>query len=261
MPESDYSKYIYSITKHYIENCGHDENNKYKGGKAGDQSGKEMYLRSWYNRPWTCALHYPDPDARMLIAHLAIAAALNPCVGYDQGNRTSFWQELSKVGYDPSLIRTPCEADCTSSTTAIVKAAGELCDIAPLRALPISITSRNMRTNFQKAGFIVRTDKCYLTSGDYLAPGDVLLYDNHHAAINITVGKYSSDSSENRVLITGGSVYVRSGDSTATRIIGVVHRGDKLSFTGVTSSKGSGWYQVMFHNDVGYVSARYSRLV
>lgn len=261
MPEYDYSKYIYSTTKHYIENCGHDEHHNYKGGKAGDQTGDEMVLRTWYNRPWTCILHYPDPDVRMLIAHMAIAAALNPNVGYDQAQRTTFWQELSKVGYDPSLIKKPCEADCTSSTTAIVKGAGYLCDIAPLKSLSMSITSRNMKAQFQKAGFIVRTDKCYLTSGNYLAPGDILLYEGHHAAINVTVGKYSSDSQENQVLVTGGSVYIRSGDSTSTPIIGVVHRGDKLPFTGVVSQKGSGWYQVTYHNDVGYISNRYSRLV
>ena len=31
-----------------ISSCGHDENNKYKGGKAGDQTGTEYYLRTWY---------------------------------------------------------------------------------------------------------------------------------------------------------------------------------------------------------------------
>ena len=261
MPEIDYSKYIYSITKHYIENCGHDENKKYKGGKAGDQSGSECYLRSWYNRPWSCVLHYPDPDVRMLIAHLAIACALNDNIGYDQGQRTTLWKELCKVGYDPSLIKVPCEADCTSSTTAIVKCAGEFCDINPLRKLSISITSRNMCEQFSKAGFVVRRDKRYLTSGDYLSPGDILLYESHHAAINITVGKFSSDSSEDKVLITGGSVYVREGDSTTTPAIGIVHRGDKLDYTGVFSDKGSGWYQVTYHQKLGYVSSRYSRVV
>ena len=35
-----------------ISNCGHDENGKYTGGAAGDQTGTEYQVRAWYNRPW-----------------------------------------------------------------------------------------------------------------------------------------------------------------------------------------------------------------
>lgn len=49
-----------------ISNCGHDENNKYKGGKAGDQTGGEWALINWYNRPWKCVLRHPDTKPRML---------------------------------------------------------------------------------------------------------------------------------------------------------------------------------------------------
>lgn len=261
MPDINYTKYIYSTTKHYIENCGHDENKKYKGGKAGDQTGDEMVLRTWYPRPWTCVLHYPDPDVRMLIARLAIASALNNCVGYDQSQRTTFWKELVKANYNPSAIKTPCEGDCTSTTTAIVKAAGELCDIAALKSLPISITSRNMRNKFAAAGFIVRTDSRYLNSPSYLAPGDILLYDGHHAAINVTVGKNSTDGEETTVLITGNSVYVRAGASTAFPFLGVVHRGDKFGYLNEQVENGSGWYKVNYKNTPGWVSRRYSRLL
>ena len=34
-----------------ISNCGHDENNRYSGGKAGDQTGTEWRVINWYNRP------------------------------------------------------------------------------------------------------------------------------------------------------------------------------------------------------------------
>jgi len=46
-----------------------------------------------------------------------------------------------------------------------------------------------MRSNFKKAGFIVLTDKKYLSGYEYLLPGDILLYENHHTATNITKGK------------------------------------------------------------------------
>ena len=110
-------KYVNSPDKHYISNCGHDENNRYRGGKAGDQSGTEYYLRTWYNRPWTCVLRYPNAAVRDRIAILAIDAALNNKIGYDQGQRTTFWTQLKAAGYDPAAISVKCEADCTSLQT------------------------------------------------------------------------------------------------------------------------------------------------
>ena len=37
-----------------ISNCGHDENGRYSGGKAGDQTGTEWRVINWYNRPCGC---------------------------------------------------------------------------------------------------------------------------------------------------------------------------------------------------------------
>jgi len=258
----DFPKYIYSTGVHYIENCGHDENKRYKGGKAGDQTGTECCLRSWYNRPWTCVLHYSDPDVRMLIARMAIAMALNDKVGYDQGQRVTVWTALKEANYNPVMIHTPCEGDCTSTTTAICKGAGYLTDVAGLKNLSLSITSRNMKEQFQKAGFTVRTLSKYLTSGDYLDPGDILLYEGHHAAINITVGKYgSTGEGPKNVIITGGSVYIRQGPSSKTPALAVAHRGESYPFDNETVDSGSGWFRIQFGVSTGYVSRRYSRLV
>lgn len=77
-----------------ISNSGHDENGKAVGGAAGDQTGTEWQIRSWYNRPWDCVLRYPDLKVGALIAELAIEAANNNNIGYDQGNRDSFWAAL-----------------------------------------------------------------------------------------------------------------------------------------------------------------------
>lgn len=30
------------------------------GGVAGDQTGKEVLIASWYNKPWIAVLRYPD---------------------------------------------------------------------------------------------------------------------------------------------------------------------------------------------------------
>ena len=51
-----------------ISNCGHDENNRYNSGKAGDQTGTEWYVRSWYNGGWTHVFRHPNAKTRALIA-------------------------------------------------------------------------------------------------------------------------------------------------------------------------------------------------
>ena len=188
---TNYNKYINSTGTHYISNTGHDENGKSYGGKAGDQGG-EYTLRSWYNRPWSVVLRWPDPSVGLVIARLAIDAALNDHIGYDQHQRNTYWTDLVKANYDPSKITVNCETDCTESTTANCKAAGYILGIQSLKDLPIDTYSGNMKSRFIKAGFTALAAKKYLTSPNYLLPGDVLLYEGHHACINITYGKDAS---------------------------------------------------------------------
>lgn len=170
-----------------ISNSGHDENGRYSGGQAGDQTGTEWAIINWYNRPWKCVLRHPDGKVREIIASLAEKAAKNNNIGYDQGQRVSYWNELVKAKYDPSAIKTKCEADCSSGVMSNVKAAGYLLNNEKLKA--VSITSTHyMREILRKAGFEVLTDSKYLTSDKYLLRGDVLLNDGHHTATNVTDG-------------------------------------------------------------------------
>ena len=187
----NYTKYLDSTGTHYIANSGHDENNRYHGGQAGDQTGHEAELKAWYYRPWTVVLRYPDPAVGLCIAKLEVAMCLNNKIGYDQYQRKSYWNELVKAGYDPSAITTACEQDCTGGTTANVKAAGHIMGLPALEDIPVDTYSGNMRARFVKAGFKALTGNKYLSGPNYLLPGDVLLYEGHHAAVNITYGKYA----------------------------------------------------------------------
>lgn len=185
----NYNKYIFSTGTHYIANSGGDSKGGISGDKAGDQNGKEWQLRSWYNRPWTCVLRHPDPKVRRLIAELGIEGALNDLIGYDQGQRTTFWAQLKVSGYRPANIKVACEEDCSAGVSSIIKAVGFLLGIVALQNVSSSNSSRTIREALLKAGFVELTASKYRTSGKYNLPGDVLLYVNHHVAINITRGK------------------------------------------------------------------------
>lgn len=172
-----------------ISNSGSDERGKASGGKTGDQ-GTEWTIRSWYNRPWNCVLRYPDRKVGDLIAELGIEAANNNLIGYDQGQRYTYWDQLQKNGYRPSKITVACESDCSAGVIANTKAAGHLLNIPALKNINATYTG-NMRTAFKNAGFQVLTASKYLNSFDYLMPGDILLNDVHHTATNLGIGKKS----------------------------------------------------------------------
>ena len=183
-----HAKYINSTGTHYISNSGSDENGGYSGGQAGDQTGKEWQMRSFYQRPWSCILRYPDQKVALKIAQLAIDAALNDHIGYDQSQNRTYLAQLKAVGWEPSKITVACEADCSAGVCANVTAAGYLLGIKALQNHTGTYTG-NMRSALTKAGFQLLTDSKYLTSGDYLLPGDILLNDGHHTATNVTIGK------------------------------------------------------------------------
>ena len=171
-----------------ISNCGHDENGNYRNGAAGDQTSGEYCIRTWYNRPWNCVLRYPDERVGATIGSIASYAANNPIIGYDQNQRTTFYQQLSAAGWHPESIHQACEADCSSSTAACIIAAGHRLGIAALTNVNPNLTTYNMRAALKAAGFEVLTGSRYLTGESYLASGDVLLNDQHHVAINLTYG-------------------------------------------------------------------------
>lgn len=274
----DFNKYKFSTSTHWIANSGKDENSGTQGGRTGDQTGHEAEIRKWYNRPWTVVLRYPDQAVADRIADLSIAMCLNDKVGYDQSERTSYWTALKKAGYDPSKITTACEEDCTAGVSANVRAAGYIFGIKALENVPIC-SSRNMRQEFTRAGFIALTASKYLTSPDYLLPGDILLYESHHAACNVTVGSkvredwnpesYASQHKPDpepepeiegpKVRITGNSVFVRKGPSTDYGTLGVVHAGDVLRYFGY-DWPANGWHLVEYEDQTGWVSGKYGQV-
>jgi uncharacterized protein YgiM (DUF1202 family) len=252
---SNYSKYINSTGTHYISNSGHDENNKYKGGSAGDQTGEEWYLRSWYNRPWNCVLRYEkDANVGQKLAELGCAAALNDNIGYDQNERYTYWTQLQKVNYDPSKITVKCESDCSAGVIANTKAVGYLLGISALKNISATYTG-DMRSAYKAAGFTVLTDSKYLTGTSYLLPGDILLNDSAHTATNITKGSNASTSTttttvENTSYVGKGigtataqtEMNIRAQANTSSLVVGTISKGTKVEVLSVSN----GWYKIVW---------------
>lgn len=170
-----------------MSNCGHDENGRYHGGKEGDQTGTEWYLRSWYSYPWNYVIRWKDRTLANLYADLSIEAANNNLIGYDQYERNTFWAHLKASNYRPAQITIACETDCSAGTIALIKAVGYLKGIPELQKCNATYTGDMMNyfksTNGQKY-FTILTGK-YLTNSSYAMRGDINLNTAHH--VNITV--------------------------------------------------------------------------
>lgn len=171
-----------------ISNSGHDENGRYTGGAAGDQTGEEWAIRTWYNRPWTHCIRHPDRSIGDTIAEMAIQAAANDRIGYDQDERYTFWDALKECGYWPKNINRNVEADCSAGVAAIVKAAGYIRGNEKLKAVNADAYTGNLRSVLKNAGFEVLTESKYLNSDQYLYNGDILLYEGHHTCVNVSDG-------------------------------------------------------------------------
>ena len=183
-----------------LSNCGSDEYGGAAGGVAGDQTGREYAIISWYNGNWTHVFRYPETRVQRLITRLAIQAPLNDFIGYDQGERLTFWYRLVESGYDPSAIRKACESDCSASTAAIIKAVGILLGIPKLANVWEGMSTWVEVETLRAAGFIDFTDADH-RKGIGLLPGDVLLKYGH-TAIYIGSGKLVDFPAEEDDVVT-----------------------------------------------------------
>lgn len=103
----------------YIAHSSIDERGKISGGQAGDQTGKEVCVRTYYNFA-TQVLRIEEQKIREAFGNNMIDCANNNYVGYDQCGRNSLLEEAIKVNFDFSKITVKCEGDCSSTVTACV---------------------------------------------------------------------------------------------------------------------------------------------
>lgn len=259
-----------------ISNSGHDENGRYSGGKAGDQTGNEWAIIKWYNRPWTCVLRHNEADVREKLAELSEKAAKNNNIGYDQLQRETYWEQLKNAGYDPSKIKKKCEADCSAGVTSNVKAVGYLLGIKKLQGVVITST-HYMKEILRKAGFEVLTEKKYLTSDKYLLRGDILLNEGHHTAVNLTNGTLSgkkekkedtkADAAKSfeksiagtyKVNTSTGSLALRAGAGTDKKKLCSIPKGASVRCYGYYTDKSDmRWLLVEYEETQGFASGKY----
>ena len=91
-----------------------DEYSRASGGNAGDQTGREVCVRDWYNGNWNVVLRPKFSDVAEKMAVFCEAVCANPKVGYDQNQRNTLRAAAMAAGWDGAKIATACETDCSA---------------------------------------------------------------------------------------------------------------------------------------------------
>ena len=147
-----------------------DENGKAHGGRAGDQTGKEVSTQNWYlnSKGWR-VYRAKNPAVAEKIAQCMERACANKAIGYDQYQRNTLYKEAEKYGFDTAKVTTPVETDCS----ALVRVC---CAFAGIVGLPEGFRTGNMPTNLSKTGaFTELTGSKYQEQSTYLGRGDILV--------------------------------------------------------------------------------------
>lgn len=189
-----------------------DEDGRITGGRAGDQTGREVFITDWYKKGWTVLLRPRDPGVAERMARACEAGCKNDNIGYDQDQRNTLRARAREVGWDLAKITTPCECDCLSFMAVCAEAAGVDMEVA--YSSGNAPATRYMREKFLKTGaFEALTDKKYLTSPDWLRRGDVLVYEGHHTVMVLSDGEKEDDN------MTGEEIVRKINEYTAGQAV------------------------------------------
>ena len=161
-----------------------DERGRISGGKSGDQTGREVCIRDWYNKPWNVMLICTDTKLANKAASYMKAICDDDDFGYDQGQRTTGYLAIVNAnGKVEDAVSS--EFDCSSLISACYKLAG--------LNINVNCTTRNLRKALLATGkFIAYIDSAHLTSDAYAAPGAIYLKEGSHVVMALTSGNKSN---------------------------------------------------------------------
>ena len=230
------------------------------GGQSGDQTGKEICVRSYYDRPWDLVLRYPDPVLADEYTKKAEEIAADPSHGYDQ---------LKRWGPD---------FDCSSLVCYVVESVG-----IPVRSAGKSTYTGDMKAGFTKCGFVIvdtnapvepvkppstSDDRIHIVkkgetlsaiaklrgvSIDELMNANKFIRDPNKIYIGdkLTIPTKTEQVYHGKVKTNGDVLNIRAGKGTYYRVIGTLKNGTAVNLKTVTGE----WFKLADRD--GYVYSRY----
>ncbi len=152
-------------------------------GTKGDQTGKEVCIRTWYSKPWDYVAVHPDAAVREKHAKAVEDACANENIGYGQGDRNTLNTLAKTVNYVLAKVGK-CNCDCSSLQNVAAVASG-----APgVTYGSNGWTTATMKTALQKLGYKIITDATYLKTEAYCVRGAIYVKASSHTVCGLDNG-------------------------------------------------------------------------
>lgn len=167
-----------------------DENGRAKGGRAGDQTGKEVSTQGWYrhSKGWR-VFRAKDPAVAEKIARDMQWACDNKHIGYDQGQRLTLYDVAKPLGFDCKRVDTDCETDCSALVRVCCAYAGVM--------LPNFRTPTEPAALLDSGAFTELKGAKYTDSDKYLRRGDILVTRTQgHTVVVLSNGSRAGDDDD-----------------------------------------------------------------
>lgn len=167
-----------------------DERGQAKGGKAGDNNGRECDQQDWYAHPKGWVVLRPlSRSVGQKIAYDMTAACDNPHIGYDQGQRLTLYNVAKPYNFDCAKVAEDCETDCSALVRVCLAYAGIMVG---------NFTTANEASVLMATGkFMKLTDAKFTKSPDYLRAGDVLVTKSQgHTVVVLNDGLLGGDDAD-----------------------------------------------------------------
>lgn len=170
-----------------------DENGKAKGGKAGDQTGREVSTQSWYDqkdakKTWR-VFRAKNPAQAEMIAQDMQWACDNAHIGYDQGQRGTLYDVSKPLGFNCAKVKTDCETDCSALVRVCCAYAGIM--------LPNFRTPTEPAALLNSGAFEELRGDMYSHSSAYLRRGDILVTSTQgHTVVVLSNGPKAEPTAE-----------------------------------------------------------------
>lgn len=144
-----------------------DENGRATGGKAGDQTGKEVSTQNWYKhtKGWRVFRAKSETVANKIAQDMQWACD-NSHIGYDQGQRLTLYNVAKPLGFDCSRVTQNCETDCSALVRVCCAYAGIM--LANFR------TTNEPQVLLDSGAFVEMKGTKYTNESTYLKRGDIL---------------------------------------------------------------------------------------
>lgn len=152
-----------------------DERGKIRGGKAGDQTGKEVKLGSWYYFGQTQVIRWKDRTKAKKYAKIIEALCNNPHIGYDQSERTTLYNYLKQHKWESSAVLKNVETDCSETVVCGVNLTLGKSELSS------ALYTGNLASGLMATGLFNKyTGSKYCKSDAYLMTGDIIIKPNGH---------------------------------------------------------------------------------